>query len=215
MIAVLTAAVMVCGGPPATAAPDPELVALFQKGRTLETFVADAQVRKSIWEENVANARIPADVAERVDALEGKGPWRLLVVAADRCLDSAWNIPAMDRLALYSDALELRVVTPAQGGQAVMDARHTSDGRAATPTVVILDGAGNEVGCWIERPARQREFYLAHMKGADHDSDAYAAAVEDFLGWYREDNGAAALRELVTLLEAAAAGATGCVLPGA
>jgi len=217
---LLALTAVTCGGP-VTASPaghptaDPQLEALWEKGISLEDFVAGAQRRKNVWEERVAAARIPDDVAARMAALEGRGSWRLLVVAADWCLDSAHNIPPMDRLALSSDALALRVVTPEEGGRAVMEARPTSDGRLATPTVVILDDAGNEVGCWIERPARQREFYLASLKGVEEGSDAYNAAVGDFLGWYREDNGAAALRELVTLLEAAAAGATGCVLPGA
>ncbi len=189
---------------------DPQLEVLWASGRTLEAFVADARQRKNVWEERVAAVRIPWDVAERVAALEGRGPWRLLVVAADRCLDSAFNIPPMDRLALFSDALDLRVVMPEEGGRAVMEARPTSDGRAATP----LDEGGDEVGCWIERPARQREFFLAHVKGAEEGSDAYNVAVQDFLGWYREDNGATTLRELVTLLEAAADGARGCVPPG-
>ncbi|UCC24022.1 MAG: hypothetical protein JSU98_09805 [Gemmatimonadales bacterium] len=33
-----------------------------------------------------------------------------------------------------------------------------ADGRPATPTVVILDEDGEEVGCWIERPVPQRDF---------------------------------------------------------
>jgi hypothetical protein len=193
---------------------DPQLEALWANGRTLEAFVADARQRKNVWEERVAAARIPRDVAERVAALEGRGPWRLLVVAADRCLDSAFNIPPMDRLALFSEALDLRVVTPEEGGRAVMDARLTSDGRAATPTVVILDEGGDEVGFWIERPTRQRVIYLDRLKPAEEGSDAYNAAVRNFLGWYREDNGATTLRELVRLLEAAANGARGCVTPG-
>jgi hypothetical protein len=193
---------------------DPQLEALWANGRTLEAFVADARQRKNVWEERVAEARIPRDVAERVAALEGRGPWRLLVVAADRCLDSAFNIPPMDRLALFSDALDLRVVTPEEGGRTVMEARPTSDGRAATPTVVILDERGDEVGCWIERPTRQRVFFLDLLKRAEEGSDAYNAAVQNFLGWYREDNGATTLRELVRLLEAAANGARGCVTPG-
>ena len=220
VFAVLALTAMTCGTPgSATAvhpsAPDAQLAELYGQGLTLEDFVAGARRRKDIWEENVAAAQLPADVAERMAALEGRGSWRLLVVAADWCLDSAHNIPPMDRLALFSDALALRVVTPETGGQAVMDARPTSDGRSATPTVVILDEAGNEVGCWIERPARQRAFYLANLKGVEEGSDAYNAAVRDFLGWYRSDNGATALRELLALLEAAAAGATGCVTPGA
>lgn len=220
MFALLAVTAMTCGSPaPAPAfvpsAPDAQLETLYRQGVPVEAFVAAAQRRKSVWEESVAAARLPADVAERMAALEGRGSWRLLVVAADWCLDSAFNVPPMDRLALFSDALELRVVTPETGGQAVMDARPTSDGRPATPTVVILDEAGNEVGCWIERPARQRDFYLASLKGVEEGSDAYNTALQDFLGWYRSDNGAATLRELLTLLEAAAAGAAGCGTPGA
>lgn len=187
---------------------DPDLEALWRRGRSLEAFIAQAERRKDLWATNREVARIPQDVAERMTALNGHGPWRLLVVAADGCLDSAHNIPPMDRLARWSDELELRIVTPAEGGQAVMNARRTSDGRAATPTVVILDEQGEEVGCWIERPSPQRDFYLARLKGVEEGSEARAAAVQEFLGWYRRDNGATALRELVTLL-AAAAGSTG------
>lgn len=220
MFVLLAVTTMACGSlaPVTTSLPpasDAQLEALYRQGVTLEVFIDGAQRRKNVWEESAAAARIPEDVAERMAKLDGMGSWRLLVVAADWCLDSAYNIPSMDRLALYSDALELRVVTPETGGQAIMDARPTSDGRPATPTVVILDAAGNEVGCWIERPSRQRDFYLANLKGVEEGSEAYNTAVRDFLGWYRSDNGAATLRELVTLLEAAAAGATGCVTPGA
>jgi len=180
----------------------------------MDAWLSGVQTRRNVWEAQTAAARIPEDVARRVTALEGRGRWRLLVVAADWCLDSAHNLPPMARLSLYSDALDLRVVTPGQGGQAVMDARRTSDGRAATPTVVILDEEGTEVGCWIERPAHQRDFFLANMKGVEEGSDAWNVAVQRFLGWYREDNGASALRELVALLEAAADGARGCTPAG-
>lgn len=189
---------------------DETLEALWTRGVGMDAWLSRLESRRDVWEAQAAAARLPEDVARRMTALEGRGSWRLLVVAADWCLDSAHNVPPMARLAQYSDALELRLVTPGQGGQAVMDARHTSDGRAATPTVVILDERGNEVGCWIERPEHQRDFYLANMRGVEEGSDAWNAAVQRFLGWYREDNGASALRELVSLLEAAADGAQGC-----
>lgn len=188
---------------------DPELEALWSRGVTLDAWIAAAERRKNVWEESAARARLPRDVVDRMVALEDRGPWRLLVVAADWCLDSANNVPAIARLASFSDALELRIVSPAQGGQAVMDARRTPDGRAATPTVVVLDARGEEVGCWIERPARQRDFYLANLKGVEEGSEAYNAAVRDFLGWYREDNGASTLRELLAVLESAASGGGG------
>ena len=138
----------------------------------------------------------------------------MLVVTVSLCTDSAWNLPGLARLASYAEAFDLRIVAPDDGGQAVMDARPTPDGRAATPTLVILDEDGDEVGCWIERPARQRDFYLDNLKGVERGSEPYQVAVRDFIGWYREDNGASAMRELMTALEAADAGASGCTTPG-
>ena len=193
-------------------AGSPELVALYEKGVTYQEFVANARVRKALWEANTAAARVPEDVARRVDALEGR--YRLLVVTVPACTDSNWNLPGLARLALYADAVDLRIVSPDEGGQAVMEARLTSDGRPATPTVVVLDEAGEEVGCWIERPARQRDFYLETLKSAQEGTPEYEEAVRDFVGWYREDNGASAQRELLDVLEAAEAGAAGCRLAG-
>lgn len=198
--------------PEPAVAPDPELVALWEKGRSLEAFVDEADQLQRLWQGNRERARIPEDVARRAHALEQS--WRILVVAAAGCHDSANNIPPLARLALYSDNLELRVVTPGEGGQAVMDARKTPDGRAATPTVVILDGNGDEAGCWIERPARQHSFYLENLKGVERGSEPWRAAVQEFLGWYEEDNGAATLREVLEVLEAAENGARGCGAAG-
>lgn len=192
--------------------PDPELAALYEKGRTLGAFVADADRLQQLWQGNRERAHIPEDVARRADALEQS--WRILVVAAAGCHDSANNIPPLARLALYADNLELRMVTPEEGGQAVMETRRTSDGRAATPTVVILTENGEEAGCWIERPAPQRAFYMENLKGARRGSEPWREAVQEFLGWYEADNGATALREVMDVLEAAENGARGCAAAG-
>jgi hypothetical protein len=187
---------------------DPELVALFESGQTFEEFVASATARQELWETNGAEATVPESVIWRM--LELEGSYRFLVVAADGCQDSAWNIPFLAALAEIAPDLELRMVRPGEGGQAVMEARPTYDGRAATPTVVILDEAGVEVGCWIERPARQRDFYRDNLKNAERGSDAYREAVRDFLGWYAADRGETMLNEVLEILEAAEAGNGGC-----
>jgi len=207
---------LTCAGPgsilgPVVVQPDDELVALYETGVSLRDFVDVAERRKELWEQNIAAAAIPEGIATRAGQL--RSSWRFLVVAADWCLDSAWTIPALALLAETIDALELRVVH-ADAGADVMEARKTSDGRPATPTVVILDDAGNEVGCWVERPAHQREFYLANLKGVEEGTDEHGAAVSEFLGWYGDNNGAAALGEIMTLLEAAEKGARGCVVGG-
>ena len=212
MFAFSLALVMACGGPAQSGPDSPELVALFERGQTYEAFVSNAESRKRLWEANTEAARIPEDVADRAAALEGR--YRILAVTVPSCTDSAWNLPGLARLVSYSEGLELRIVSPAAGGQAVMDARPTSDGRAATPTLVILNEAGEEVGCWIERPAHQRDYYLANLKPHERGSPPYQAAAREFVGWYRDDNGASAMREFMSLLEAADAGAQGCATPG-
>ncbi len=187
---------------------DPDLVALFEAGQPFAAFVAGAEARQELWQGNAAMAEVPDDVAMRAEGLDGR--YRLLAVVADSCLDSAWSIPWMAALADRVGNIDLRVVSPGDGGQEVMDARPTPDGRPATPTVVVLNESGEEVGCWIERPARQRDFYLANLKGADRRSEEYRTAIRDFLGWYEEDAGASALRELMDVLEAAETGGSGC-----
>ena len=219
MFLMTLALAAVCGQAPDAATVDPallsygtpsspELVALFERGSSFEDFLGAMEDRREMWETNRDAARIPEDVALRVNALEGR--YRVLVVTTPGCTDSSFTIPALARLAFYSDALDLRIVTPEEGGQAVMDERPTMDGRAATPTVVVLNEAGDEVGCWIERPVRQRDFYLANMKGVERGSESRRRAVRDFLGWYREDNGATAQREFADVLAAAETGARGC-----
>ena len=206
---LVAAALVTCLASPASqVSTDPALVALYEAGQSFADFVAGAEARQELWETNAAAATVPEDVAVRMARLDGS--YRLLAVAAATCLDSAWSIPWMAALAEMAGNLDLRVVSPGAGGQDVMDARPTPDGRAATPTVVILDENGEDVGCWIERPARQREFYLANLKNADRQSEARRAALQDFLGWYQDDSGASALRELMDVLEAAEAGGAGC-----
>jgi hypothetical protein len=208
MLFVAAAVVTCLASPVSPVSIAPDLVALYEAGQPFAEFVAGAEARQELWETNAAEATVPDDVAARVSRLDGR--YRLLAVAAASCLDSAWSIPWMAALADMAGNIDLRVVSPGEGGQEVMDARLTPDGRAATPTVVVLNEGGEDVGCWIERPARQRDFYLANLKDADRQSDARRAALQDFLAWYQADSGASALRELMDVLEAAENGAGGC-----
>lgn len=187
---------------------DPELVALYASGLTFQEFVESTTARQDLWATNSAEASVSEAVVHRARGLDGS--YRLLVVAADRCLDSVWSVPFLAELAEEVSNLELRMVRPDQGGQAVMDARRTYDGRAATPTVVMLDEQDQEVGCWIERPVRQQDFYRDNLKSAEPGTDAYGEAVRDYLGWYAEDRGRTMLAEVLEILESADAGQGGC-----
>ncbi len=203
--AALALSVAVCR-PPEPAEPvlaaDSALVALYESGRPWTEFLDAARARRELWLANAARPLAPADAVARARALPGQ--WRLLVVAVDACSDSVNTIPFIAQLVAQVPQLEMRVISPTQG-RALMEARRTPDGRAATPTVVILDAEGREVGCWIERPAALQALAIeARAGGGSPDFAARKAS------WYAADAGSSTVAEVVALLEKAAVGARGC-----
>ena len=81
----------------------------------------------------------------------------------------------------------------------------TPDGRAATPTVVLLDELYQEAGCWIERPAPIQSWYIEKRTTMPIEE-----VYEGIVSWYEEDAGRTTLREIVALLEAATNGERVC-----
>jgi Thioredoxin len=185
------------------APPEATLRELYESGRPYEEFLAHAERRKDLWHGNTAKADGLADeLVERARAIPGT--WRLLVVAIDSCSDSVSTIPYLAWLAERVPNLDLRVVDPV-AGRAVMEAHPTPDGRAATPTVVLLDEAWNEAGCFIERPKRLQE-WLAGLDGSLSAEERYERKME----WYAENAGRETVREVVEVLEAAGSGGVVC-----
>ena len=133
--------------------------------------------------------------------------YRLLVVAEERCIDSAHSLPYFDALAKSSNQLELRVVD-SQVGRGVLDRYRTPDGRGATPTVVVLDDDGTVRGCWIERPADLQSWWVSNPDGMT-PTDQYLAKTD----WYRADRGRHAVSEVLQVLRAADQGAFICGVP--
>ena len=87
----------------------------------------------------------------------------------------------------------------------LMERYPTRDGRAATPTVLLLDPDFNVRGCWVEQPAKLQEFWLPIL--------ASGTARENFqkkMDWYRDDQGRETVREIVEIMEAASEGRRIC-----
>lgn len=175
---------------------------LFDGGQPFADFVAAARNRKEQWERHYASAVVSDTLVQRLGA--AGGPWRLLVVTRDGCSDSVNSVPYIAALVARVSNVELRLVTPNEG-QSVMDAHRTPDGRAATPTVVLLDGAYVERGCWIERPVALRE-WMAAQRGKISDAEIFDGKMQ----WYEEEKGAKTLVEIVEMIEAAARGDVRC-----
>jgi hypothetical protein len=184
------------------AAPD-TLRAMYDSGQTFDAFLAAASSRKEAWHANYARgAELDSALVARARAV--RGTWRLLAVAVDGCSDSVNTLPYIARLVERVDSLDLRIVN-AKVGAGVMAAHRTADGRAATPTLVLLDAAGNEAGCFIERPPPLRDL-LAELK----PQVEYAELLSRKLAWYAEDAGRKSVEQIVLMLEAAGAGRTIC-----
>jgi hypothetical protein len=177
------------------------LARLYESGRTWRDFFEAVRARRSLWVENYREGSPAVELVARARAVGGS--WRLLVVAVDSCSDSANTIPYLVRLVEQVPGLELRIVSSA-AGRRVMEQHRTPDGRAATPTVLLLDPGYAERGCFVERPRALRR-WLADRAGASEDQ-----RFEAKMDWYRRDRGAETVKELVELLEAAAAGAPIC-----
>jgi hypothetical protein len=180
---------------PGPAVADSTYRALYESGVTFADFVANATARKAQWEGNYALKVAPDALVTRATAA-GAG-WKFLVVTAPGCSDSVNIVPYMASFLDQVPSIEMRLIN-ATVGKTVMEAHRTPDGRAATPTVILLDAEFNERGCWIERPAP-----LVQLMNNGTTFDGKMA-------WYDKDRGASSLEEIVQMIEAAAVGSQKC-----
>jgi Thioredoxin len=181
---------------------DSVLRSLFERGQTFADFVEKATARKEGWLRLQREAVVQPALLSRARAVGGT--WQLLVIAIDRCGDSMNSVPYAARLADSVSGLSLRIVLPSDG-RVVQESHRSLDGRTATPTLVLLDSLGNDVGCLVELPSPLRQWNHKHRgKVSDDSLHAYRDS------FYTKDRGVSVTTELVGMLEAARAGAPQC-----
>lgn len=194
-------------GTSCNAAVDSTLLRLQASGQSFADFLAAAKARREGWLQMRDSARV--DDALLARARNVGGAWHLLVIAVDRCGDSMNSVPYLAKLADAVPGLDLRIVLPDQG-RAVQESHRSLDGRAATPTIVLLDAAGNDVGCIVELPREIRDW--AHAVRATVSSDSLHAGIRTF---YAKSRGQGIVSEAVEMLEAAHSGGRLCHTGGA
>ena len=172
----------------------PEVLdSLYQTGLPFGTFLDQAERRVERWQNNAAADSLSSDLQERVEALSGT--WHLLAVAIDGCSDSVSTIPYLSHMTAATDHIDMRIILP-EAGRFIMEARRTPDGRAATPTVLVLDEQFREVGVYIERPAALQEWALG--EGADLSSRDFG---RQKFAWYDADAGRQTVEAILDILE--------------
>lgn len=168
-------------------APPPDYTAYYDKGVPFAAFLADATSLVDEWHDAFANASVEEAAVARAKALTHA--WRILVVAEDTCRDSLGTVPYVAKLVDASpDTLSMRIVRRAVG-LPVMEAHRTPDGRAATPTIVVIAADGSVKGVISERPTALWEYSKEHPDRADRRQ------------WYAEDRGHHAVAELLDMIE--------------
>ena len=173
------------------------LVQHYESGKSFADFLASVEKREDQWNDHYQTGLVPEALAQRA---RRAGSFRMLVVTEDWCGDSAHTIPYLAKLADEVEGLSMRLIDREQGKQ-LMRFRLTPDYRAATPTVVMLDESGRDVGCWVERPSELQGWFQKNKTKLDHDA-LHGKTYE----WYEKDAGLSTLREIVELLETAATG---------
>lgn len=172
-----------------TAAADPSAV-MYAQAMPWEKFLDGARVQREVWLKN-AGREAPSDLASRFKQA-GEG-LRMLIITADWCPDSANSVPYIATLAAAA-GVETRVVD-FRTGKAIMDAHRTPDGRASTPTVILLREE-KEVASWVERPASLQWWFLDKANELGEEE-----LLERKMAWYEWNRGDDAMTEIVMLAE--------------
>lgn len=162
-----------------------------ESGKTWEQFLAGVSAQREVWLKTESALTVPLDFVERAKKVS-RG-LQLLVVAEDWCPDSAYSVPYVARLA-QAAGVPLRVIDRA-AGEPLMLAHRTSDGRTATPTIVVLRN-GRDAGAWVERPAELQQLFLS-MSTSPENAQRFS---QRHL-WYESDGGLTVLKEVLALIE--------------
>ena len=166
----------------------------YAKGVTFAAFLDSATSDGDEWRKRYSNSAVSADTVSRLRALPARR--LLLVVAEESCSDSTATVPYVARLVdAAPDRIELRLVN-SRTGRPIMEAHRTSDGRAATPTVVVLAGDGRLIGAWSERPSVLQGWVREHKPSLTQNEFQERKAK-----WYADDAGQSAVAEILALIE--------------
>ena len=171
------------------------LDSLYHSGIAFGQFLEEADSRRERWENNYGDGS--TDEAWTVRAENLSGTWYLLAVAIDGCSDSVSTIPYLAHLVGFSEHVHMRIVLP-DAGRPIMEAHRTEDGRASTPTVLVLNEQFEPVGVFIERPQVLKTW--GETDGADLSSREF---VREKFAWYEADGGRETVATILDIIESA------------
>jgi selT/selW/selH-like putative selenoprotein len=146
----------------------------FAEGLTYDAYKAQMTRNRERLEANEQTVEFSAEDLEFFAQLEQ--PLHVLAIAEDWCGDVIANLPVLGRLAMETGKLDLRVFLRDQNLDLID--QYLKEGKyRSIPVFVFFDAAFNELGYWIERPARVTELQ-AQMRRDLFANDARFAGFE-------------------------------------
>jgi hypothetical protein len=172
----------------------------FHAASTLEAFIEAATKNQEFWRGVARLSRVSDALQDRARALPGE--WHLLCLAEDWCGDAVQALPIVARLIERAPQVDLRVLRRDTNDDLMRS--HLTRGTRSIPVVMVFDAAWHEHGWWGPRPAPLQAWHY-ETAGALGPAERSRFKRE----WYARDRGATTAREVVELLERAAAGLSG------
>jgi hypothetical protein len=173
------------------------LRALYETATPFDTFLADVQKNRDLWQGVARRAIIPEDVLGRVRRF-GKAR-HLLVISEDWCGDAVNIVPWVAALAADLPNADLRLIARDRHLD-VMD-EHLTNGSRSIPVVIVIDEEFTELGWWGPRP-RELQAWAMSPEARALDKDI---RYREMRRWYAQDRGRSILAEVLELLERTAA----------
>lgn len=138
--------------------------------------------------------KVDVAVAEQLKGLQNEYIW--LVLAEGWCGDAAQIIPVINKMALETDKVELKIVFRDENEELMQ--HFLTNGARAIPKLIIIDKATSEVvSDWGPRPKGAAELITNYKK--EHGVVDQTAKSELQL-WYLHDKGLSIQNEILSLM---------------
>ena len=125
--------------------------------------------------------------------LKQKQTW--LVITEGWCGDAAQNLPYINKIAEYTDKIDLRIVLRDQHLD-LMD-QFLTDGNQAIPKLIALDENNNTLFTWGPRPSKATKMVHAFKKEHGKLTDEFK---KDLQVWYNKNKGENLYQDFIELL---------------
>ncbi len=129
----------------------------FKTGRSFAEYSTNSKVAGEALRSNYAGTVIPPETAAKFAGFVHHvgGFLYVVVVSEEWCPDCQDNLPVLARLADTVPGMTLRVFGRDASPELVQ--AYSVEGKFRIPTAVFYDADWNELGKWIERPAKATE----------------------------------------------------------